>query len=265
MIGGSKVVKITAKTALNGKMLKAIFTTAFFLFCSFICQYSAGIFSYTGKYAVTIVILIAEYILLLAPIFLGYIRYIWRMIFGADDNPVSIFYYISSKELYLKAMKFLSALILKAVPAVVVLFLPSILLSVFTKEFFYDMLGIAMPLWVANFNSVITILTAVAIVGLCFYMLRYYISPILFIADEDMDIYETFHMSVTVARKSLLDFIYLFSSFIGWILLSILVIPLIFTLPYFITAYAVHTRFSVAEYNKVINQINSNEGNMYGA
>lgn len=265
MIGGSKVVKITAKTALNGKMLKAVFTTAFFLFCCFICQYSAGIFAYTGKISVANIIFVLETVFLLAPIFLGYIRYIWRMIFGADDSPVSVFYYISGKKIYFKTLSFFGILILKAVPIGIVLFLPSILLSLFTKEYIYDLLNIAMPLWIANLNSVITILTVFATVALCFYMLRYYISPILFIADENMDVYETLHMSKTISRKSALDFIYLFSSFIGWILLSVLVIPLIFTLPYFITSYAVHTRFAVAEYNKLISQINSQEGTVYGA
>ena len=43
-------------------------------------------------------------------------------------------------------------------------------------------------------------------------------------------------------------------SFIGWIILSFLVIPLVFTLPYFLTSYAVHFRFAVAEYNKHVEE-----------
>ncbi len=47
----------------------------------------------------------------------------------------------------------------------------------------------------------------------------------------------------------MLDFIYLFFSFAGWILLSLIFIPLVFTMPYFIAGVCVHTRFAIAEYN----------------
>ena len=94
-------------------------------------------------------------------------------------------------------------------------------------------------------------------------MLRFYIAPILFVADENMDVSETLHMSTVISRKSSLDFIYLISSFIGWILISVLVIPLIFTLPYILTSYAVHVRFAIAEYNKHIGNLNNNRGVLY--
>lgn len=44
--------------------------------------------------------------------------------------------------------------------------------------------------------------------------------------------------------------LYIFSSaFAGWLLLSLTVIPLVFTMPYFIAGVCVHTRFAIAEYN----------------
>lgn len=263
MTGGSKVVKITARTALKGNMLKAIIASGVFLFCYFIANYSAGIFSYTGINTVSYIILILMILFLLAPLLLGFVRFIWRMLFSADDSPVSVFYYLSEKNLYIKSVKFTFNLILKAIPVGILLFLPVILLWVFTQGAFYDLFGIPMPLWTANLNTVIRILIVFAIVSLSFYMVRYYLAPVLFVADENMDINETFYMSNIIARKSSLDFIYLFSSFLGWILLSLLVIPLIFTLPYMATAYAVHSRFAIAEYNKHIS-FSANEGVMYG-
>lgn len=262
MIGGSKVVKITAKTALEGKMLNVVIASSIFLFCSFICNCSAGIFSYTGINSVSYIILALLIVFIIAPILLGLIRFIWRMIFGADDNPISVFYYLSDTTLYLKSLKFISLLIFKAVPVALLLFFPVILLWFFTQGFFYDMFGLAMPLWVANLNLVIRILEVFAIVVLIFYMLRFYLAPILFVADENMDVHETFYMSNTISRKSSLDFIYLFSSFFGWIALSLFIIPLIFTLPYMFTSYAVHSRFAVAEYNKHISKNAGNDGSM---
>ena len=103
-------------------------------------------------------------------------------------------------------------MILKAVPIAMLLFFPVILLWFFTQGFFYDMFGLAMPLWVANLNLVIRILAVFAIVVLIFYMLRFYLAPILFVADENMDVHENFYMSNTISRKSSLDFIYLFKN-----------------------------------------------------
>ena len=50
--------------------------------------------------------------------------------------------------------------------------------------------------------------------------------------------------------KTLIDFIYLIFCFLGWYLLSLFIFPMIYTLPYAITAYCVHCRFAVADYNK---------------
>ena len=148
---------------------------------------------------------------------------------------------------------------MKSIPAIIILFFPVIILWLFTESFIYDLFEIAMPLWVANLNPIFRIAEVFAIVAFCFYMLRYYISIILFVADENMDINETFYMSKLISRKSSLDFIYLFSSLLGWVALSLFIIPLIFTLPYMLTSYAVHSRFAIAEYNKLIKGFNADE------
>ncbi len=262
MTSGSKIVKITAKTALKGNMLKAIFTICIFLFCYFICNYSAGIFSYTGNFAFSYVLFTLMLIFLLAPLFLGLLRFIWRMLFSANDNPITVFYYFSDKSRYIKALSFVFHFIFKAIPIGLLLFFPIFIIWFVTQGFFYEIIDVAIPLWTANLNSILKILIVFAVVSLLFYMLRFYIAPILFVADEEMDVFETLHRSTVISRKSSLDFIYLISSLIGWILISFFVIPLIFTLPYILTAYAVHVRFAVAEYNKHIGNLN-NRGAFY--
>lgn len=262
MTSGSKVVKITAKTALKGNLLKTIFAVCIFLFCCFICNYSAGIFSYTGNFTFSYILLTLMSVFLIFPLFLGLIRFIWRMLFSANDNPILVFYYFSDLSKYAKALNFVFNLIFKAIPVALLMFFPTIIIWILSNNFFYDFFDITTPIWTGNLNAILKILIVFAIIALLFYMLRFYIAPILFVADENMDVSETLHMSRVVSRKSSLDFIYLFSSFIGWILISFLIIPLIFTLPYILTAYAVHVRFSVAEYNKHIGNLN-NRGTVY--
>ncbi len=263
MTSGSKIVKITARTALKGNTLKTIFAICVFLFCCFICNYSASIFSYTGDFAFSYALLTLMCIFLIAPLFLGLLRFIWRMLFSANDNPISVFFYFSNKLNYTKALIFIFLLIFKAIPIGLLLFSPIFIIWIATRGFFYEMLDITIPIWSANLNSILKILIVFSIVSLVFYMLRFYIAPILFVADENMDVSETLHMSTVISRKSSLDFIYLISSFIGWIVISALVIPLIFTLPYILSAYAVHVRFAIAEYNKHIGNFNNGSGVFY--
>ena len=80
----------------------------------------------------------------------------------------------------------------------------------------------------------------------------FYIAPVLFIADDNMDCAEAIHMSTIIAKGSSIDFVYLFFSFIGWILICFFLIPIVFVLPYLICSYLVHIRFAVAKYNKHI-------------
>ena len=90
-------------------------------------------------------------------------------------------------------------------------------------------------------------------------MLKYYLAPFLIVADENMEVGEAIHMSSTVSKNVMLDIIYLFLSFLGWIALSVLIIPLVFTMPYMLTSLSFHVRFAIAEYNKRVEKINQSD------
>ena len=76
-------------------------------------------------------------------------------------------------------------------------------------------------------------------------------------ADEEMDVNEAVHMSVVISKNTVLDFIYLLFSMLGWVLLSFFFIPLIYTIPLFITVYLTHSSIAVSEYNEHIKRVNS--------
>ena len=96
-------------------------------------------------------------------------------------------------------------------------------------------------------------------------MLKYYLAPMLIIADENMDVNEAIHMSVVISKNTTLDFVYLAFSMIGWILLSLLFIPLLYTLPLFMMVYLTHCSFAVNEYNERINKINNENSQSFMA
>ncbi len=259
MTAGNSVVKLTAKTALKNNWLKCIAASLSLIFSCLIIFIAADYVSYISNGALGYILLAVAGIFLIFPLFLGVVRFFWRMIFGADDMQAAIFHYFSDKEKYRRALRLSASLAIRTVGFAAVVFLPAFIINIFSGVKIYDIMNIPIPIWTGNLYYLTVFLKTVASVVLFFIMSRYYLAPFLAVADEDMDVTEAIHMSCTLAKDTGLDFIYLIFSFLGWLLISVLVFPLVFTLPYFMTSLSVHVRFAVAEYNKKVEK-NSNSG-----
>lgn len=259
MTAGNSVVKITAKTALKNNWLNCIAASLILIFSCIVLFSAADYAAYISFDAIGYILLAAGVVFLIFPLFLGTVRFFWRMIFGADDKQFILFYYFSDKEKYKRAFRLSASLSVRAACTAAVLFLPAVIIDIFSGVKIYDIMDIPIPIWTGNLYYLSAFLKTIALVVLFFVMTRYYLAPFLAVADEDMDIAEAIHMSCTVSKDTALDFIYLIFSFLGWMIISVLVFPLAFTMPYFMTSLSVHARFAVAEYNKKIEK-NSNNG-----
>ena len=249
MTASSSVVKLTARTALKNNWLKAITACMAVISVFIIISGIASLISYVGGDTAAYICEAILGFLLLFPLIHGLVRFFWRLLFGADDSPLAVFYFFSGKAEYMRAMRLITGLCLRLAFFAIILFLPAKIVDIFGGVKIYDLLDIPIPLWTSNLYYLSLFLKTVASVLLFFIMLRYYAAPVLSVADEKMDASEAIHMSCVIYKRTMLDFIYLFFSFAGWILLSLTFIPLIFTMPYFIAAVCVHTRFAIAEYN----------------
>jgi len=259
MTPNSSIIKLTAKTALKGNQLKSIIASLILIISGFVISTIASLISIISGEIFAVVLSILFYIFLLFPLFMGLLRYFWRLILGTIDNPISVFYYYSEKALYIKAIHLIFAFIIKCIPIGIILNLPAIFVWIISKNFIFDLINIPTPLWSTNLSYAVLLLRTLATVILVIYMLKFYIAPVLFVADENIDVAEALHMSAVISKKTTLDFIYLFFSFLGWLLLSVFIIPLIYTLPYILTAYLVHVRFVIADYNKHIKKNNNTD------
>ena len=253
MSATAKAVKSTALTALKSNIISAIFAGMIPVFLTLIFIFLTSVLSSVIGAILSNVLLVSAYVFLLFPLYLGLLRFFWRLIYGAVDMPLSIFYYFSALQLYKKSMKLVFTLLLKVFIVAVLVFLPVIAVLLFSKGTVFDAFGVNVPVWTANLDAAVGIINFVAVVILLGILLKYHLVPLLIVADEDMDVDEAFNMSVIISKKSNLEFVSLVFSFIGWILLSLFAIPLIFTLPYMLTAYCVYFRYTVAEYNEFAN------------
>lgn len=249
MAVSSNAIKSNAKTALQGNWIKASVSSLVLVFAFLFNAYSTSLISIvTGE----IFALIFNYVFLIfmiMPLVFGVLRFFWRLVSVCDDGPISVFYYFSNFNLYLKTLKFLLRLGLKLLPIVAIVFVPNLIIYVISQEFIFDLFDIAIPLWTRNLDLAILFVRTLSDVVIAIFALKYYISPFLFVANEDLDIDETLYMSSVVSKKTTLDFVFLGLSFIGWIIASVFVIPIVFTLPFMITSYVIHTKTVIAEYN----------------
>lgn len=257
MTAASSAIKKTAKNSLKANLVKAILVSVIVIFCYLINNNIASLFYLIGGDALATAIFLILNILMLSPVFFGALRYFWRLLCGVADSPLSVFYYFNSKENYKKLLKIVFYLGIRAVILLLILHIPYFIVSLISNIKIYEFLDITTPLWTANLSNILAFLKSIAIIGTVFFMLKYYLAPMLFVADENMDVNEALHMSEVVSKNTLFDFIYLTFSMLGWIILSLLFIPLIYTIPLFIMVYFTHCSYAVAEYNEHIKKINN--------
>lgn len=258
MFVGTNAVKATAKTALRGNWTRIIAACCVWIFTALVCVNVAAMISFFAGTVISVASFLIMVLFLLLPIFLGLLRFIWRILFSMEDSPLYVFYWFSSKDLYKKAIKFIMFFVVRIAFWSILLTVPVLVLQSLSNGYIFKLFDIALPVWTANLKMAIIIMQNVAVVSVFLIMLKFYMAPVLFIADDNIDANEAMHMSTVISKKTAVEFIYLIFSFLGWILISILVMPLIFTLPYFVATYAVHVRFAVAEYNQHIKNQSEN-------
>lgn len=250
-------VKDTAKTILKGNYYRCILATLIPVFLSLTVTFTASIMSVVLSNAVSYGLMAVMHVLVVLPVILGLLRFYHRLMWNQKDNVISVFHYYSDATLYKKALKYSFIFILRLLSVAVLTYLPVILLWIVSNEQIYEFLETEMPKFVSSLSVAEKGLTILSTATFIFFNLKYYLTPFLVVADEDMDISEALHMSKMISRKSTIDFVGLFFGMSFWILISVFSIPLPFTLPYIILAYMVHCRFAVAHYNETANRENA--------
>ncbi len=257
MTVASSTIKKAAGDALKNNIIKSFVVCVSVLLCYLINYNISSCLYFLGGNTFANIFFIIINLFMFSPIIFGAIRYFWRMLCGVCDNPVSVFYYFTSKQNYLKSIKITLRLAVKAAIYAVLFFVPFFAVSVISNVKIYEFLDITIPLWTANLSNLSVFLRSIGTIATIFAMLKFYLVPMLIVADENMDVNEAMHMSAVISKRTTLEFIFLVFSMLGWILLSLLFIPLLYTIPFFITVYLTHCSFAVSEYNEHIKNLNS--------
>ncbi len=255
---GNAAVKSTARAALSAFWLKAIVSTLIALAALAVLIYAETVF-YTvcGKASVIVAVVFTVLFtfFVLCPLFLGVLRFFWRSTAGSGDNVTSVFYYLSNRLHYLKCLAFSASLLLRLLIVAFFSFLPFIAIR--------SIIGAPFAAATEQIGLYLQFLSSVFLsLGWVFFIIfsvRFYLAPALFVGCEDLHRSEIIYLSKLLSRSTAGAFIVLCFGMLGWLLLSVLGITMVFTVPYILAAYVVHCRYAVNHYNHKVKIINETD------
>lgn len=170
-------------------------------------------------------------IILLSPALLGYIK----MMQNEQEHyePINIVYYFGSIKRYAKALWLVVSFVLRmAIPAIVC-FAPVILfIAIDTYEFIT-------PIPQNIFVVTMCVLVLLSGVSLLIYSARYFLVPFLYFKNDSLDSSEYFTQSKIIMNGNCDKVVKLVVSFIWWIMLCVLAVPILYVFPYIVQSLCI--------------------------
>lgn len=251
----AKAVKTTAKEILKGNWANAMISTAVPVLATAVIYIATYLLSlpfgiYSG------ILFVVSYIFLLSPLWLGVVYCYWLMANNIKGYPTEVFYYFSNFKSYRRAVAFTIKITFRIMVFSILFFLPSIIINAFTNEAFYELIGASTPLWVLGFKPIYYVFRFVGIVLLLAYLLGIMPPLFLVVANEEMSVEDCIKRGINIGIPEKSSFAAITWSYIGYILLSLLIVPVLFTVPYLIMSYIVTCRFLITQYNLSIEKTN---------
>ncbi len=249
-------VKKTATALLSGIWPKAIAVViiplSFLLVLLNLTALLEGIFATPNVTLFLRIVLLFVLVFLGFPLFLGVIRFFWGISAGSELSISEVFYYYNTKQNLVNSLNFTVILLGRLSLEFIAALIPSVVLEYISNSASTLFQDSTAPIWLSNIWIFAVILRVLAIIFIIFVSLKYYLAPFLFVSSNNSNSLEILEKSRAVAKHSISYFWLLILALLGLILLSFFVVPLVFTLPYFLMCYVVHSRYSVVFYNQKI-------------
>lgn len=185
------------------------------------------------------------------PLLYGALRWFWFTATGEDIPVNETFFYFSRTKEYIRSVSLGFRIFCRIVAILFVCFLPSGIISVLCRPALYDMLNFAMPFFVSSLWSLGNVMTLFGTILSTILLLRYFAAPILMINDNNISPQEALHLSSIISKQVNGKTFAFLLSFLGWAMLSLLVIPMLYILPFFMASYAVYCKYLIENYNRL--------------
>ena len=255
-----KIVKANAKTSLLnkwpaaigiGSILLSVFCIHIILLNVFATLLNGALNTFSAN-LISFVLTVITLPFFAMPLLYGALRWFWFTANDADVPISEIFCFFSSGSEYLRALSLSFRIFFRIACILVLCFSPSIIIWLVRHPQTYDILNFAMPYWTSSMWVLGNIFTYFGATLSIILLLRYFAAPVLMINDRTLSPQEALDLSVIISKSANGRTFSFLLSFFGWGLLSLLILPMIYTLPYFLASYAVYCRFLINHYNRVV-------------
>lgn len=260
-MNAEKFVKTEAKKMLSGKWPIAILSTLELLFVPIISMlilmmaYSLsgddeGIIDALSGSPVTMVLFIVFHVaavlalLLLSPVYSGFVRIFSGIADGKEVDPADLFYFFEDKSKYKSAVKFMTSVIVKCFGIFLLCGIVGIMLISVSDE--------ASGSGISIVPGVVFLIIGIIIAFLIIH--RFAFSVMLF-SYYDYDPESAVNFGAKVAKGNTQKLINLTVSFVPWVLLTFFVVPFVYVYPYMTCSYFVSAKYLIQQYKEQFGDI----------
>ncbi len=181
------------------------------------------------------------------PLLLGYTKLHLAFAEGRDESFALLFDMFSSAKKFFGSILFSVMFCLRYAVLIFFTIAPAGALFWFSEtwlvgeERIFELLRVTIGLLAA---AIITLSVSLGII----FSMRWSLAPYYRAAGNG--IHRSFVLSAKAAKGRYIDIISFRFSFIGWAMLSFLIVPLVFTLPYYSIANAIHAKYLIEKYSR---------------
>lgn len=193
-------------------------------------------------------IVVALTLIIMLPLLQGTVRWFWFFCIEKERPLGEIFYYYSEKRLFVRSLSLGLRLIFKIAVLAVACYLPAVLVWSIANGTFYTLSGYSDAESPRLLLPLLWVFAALSTLLLIKLSVRYFVAPVIMAIDDNIDEGEAIALSVTVSERYKNAYFKIFFAFIGWVLLSLLGITMLYTLPFLFVSYAVFCRYAINAY-----------------
>ena len=182
-----------------------------------------------------------------SPLYLGIIRWFWQITGGEDEPVASVLIYYQNAENYFLTIKLRLSLWWRVIVAALISMSPAIAVMIAAEAF--NSIGGNLSHLYSPFSTASSVLLVLGAVVTLIYLLRFFLVPAILFSDKGVTVTDAFRLSKALTyKKRGRAFFTLILSFSGWAVLSIFILPIIYTLPFYLASFLIISRNRIDEF-----------------
>lgn len=254
-----KIIKQSAKNSLKGKWDIAIAIGSLFiavlcigaLTISVLSSFFAGFSNTSVGVILSAIIVVGLWQFLGVPLLYGSLRWAWYTSLGENVPFYEVFYYFEDGYSYIRSISLGFRIFVRFILILIVCFAPYAVISIICAPGLYNLFNLSMPYFVSSLWALGNVLRLFGAILSFFLLIRYFSAPLILINDKNISPQEALELSVVISKYSNGRTLLFLSSFFLWFILSGLMLPLLYIVPYFLVAYAAESKALIDNYNGI--------------